>query len=157
MFWSIIPDVLGLYSIKIWNLYIILKFLLYWTIVDLAFRTVRCYICVWVLSSFSHACLPAPTSALTLTWLCSKGGEFGGPHHVKEKGVPWVLGCFSHVQFFATPQTVCSLPGSSVHGILQARLLEWIVMPSSRDGTQGSCHLHWQEGSPALMPPGKTN
>ena len=26
----------------------------------------------------------------------------------------------------------CSLPGSSVHGILQARILEWIVMPSSR-------------------------
>ena len=27
----------------------------------------------------------------------------------------------------------CNLPGSSVHGILQARILEWIVMPSSRD------------------------
>ena len=26
----------------------------------------------------------------------------------------------------------CSLPGSSVHGILQARMLEWIAMPSSR-------------------------
>ena len=26
----------------------------------------------------------------------------------------------------------CSLPGSSVYGILQARILEWIVMPSSR-------------------------
>ena len=25
----------------------------------------------------------------------------------------------------------CSLPGSSVHGILQARLLEWVAMPSS--------------------------
>ena len=24
-----------------------------------------------------------------------------------------------------------SLPGSSVHGILQARILEWVVMPSS--------------------------
>ena len=27
----------------------------------------------------------------------------------------------------------CSPPGSSVHGILQARLLEWVAMPSSRD------------------------
>ena len=27
----------------------------------------------------------------------------------------------------------CSLPGSSVHGILQARILEWIAMPSSRE------------------------
>ena len=26
----------------------------------------------------------------------------------------------------------CSLPGSSVHGILQARTMEWIAMPSSR-------------------------
>ena len=26
----------------------------------------------------------------------------------------------------------CSQPGSSVHGILQARILEWVAMPSSR-------------------------
>ena len=26
----------------------------------------------------------------------------------------------------------CSLPGSSVHGILQARILEWVVIPISR-------------------------
>ena len=26
----------------------------------------------------------------------------------------------------------CSLPGSSVHGILQARILEWVAMPFSR-------------------------
>ena len=26
----------------------------------------------------------------------------------------------------------CSLPGSSVHGILQARILEWIAIPFSR-------------------------
>ena len=38
-----------------------------------------------------------------------------------------------------------SLPGSSVHGILQARVLEWVAMPSSResfqvrDRTQVSC------------------
>ena len=30
----------------------------------------------------------------------------------------------------------CSLPGSSVHGILQARLLEWVAMPSFR-GSSG--------------------
>ena len=27
----------------------------------------------------------------------------------------------------------CSPPGSSVHGILQARILEWVAMPFSRD------------------------
>ena len=28
--------------------------------------------------------------------------------------------------------TECSLPGSSVHEVLQARILEWVAMPSSR-------------------------
>ena len=32
----------------------------------------------------------------------------------------------------------CSLPGSSVHGILQARMLEWIAISSSFLLTQGS-------------------
>ena len=35
-------------------------------------------------------------------------------------------------------------PGSSVHGILQARILEWIALPSSR----GSSHLRDQTLSP---------
>ena len=30
----------------------------------------------------------------------------------------------------------CSLPGSSVHGIVQARILEWVSMPSSRGSSQ---------------------
>ena len=30
----------------------------------------------------------------------------------------------------------CSLPGSSVQGILQARMLEWVAMPSSRVSSQ---------------------
>ena len=39
----------------------------------------------------------------------------------------------------------CSLPGSSTHGISQARILQWVAMPSSqmssppRDGTWVSC------------------
>ena len=30
----------------------------------------------------------------------------------------------------------CSPPGSSVHEILQARILEWVAMPSSRESSQ---------------------
>ena len=30
----------------------------------------------------------------------------------------------------------CSSPGSSVHGILQARILEWIAIPFSRGSSQ---------------------
>ena len=45
----------------------------------------------------------------------------------------------------------CSLPGSSVHGILQASILEWVAMPSSIFLTQGLnlcllCLLYWQAG-----------
>ena len=44
----------------------------------------------------------------------------------------------------------CSPPGSSVHGILQARILAWVAMPSSsgpsppRERTRISCLPHWQ-------------
>ena len=30
----------------------------------------------------------------------------------------------------------CSLPGSSVHGIIQARILEWVALPFSRGSSQ---------------------
>ena len=55
----------------------------------------------------------------------------------------------------------CSQSGSSVHGILQARILEWISMPSSkgssrpRDRNCVSCLLHWQAGSLLLGARGK--
>ena len=40
------------------------------------------------------------------------------------------LSRFRRVQLFATLWTI--LTGSFVHGILQARILEWVAMPSSR-------------------------
>ena len=54
----------------------------------------------------------------------------------------------------------CSLPGSSVHGVLQARIPQWIAMPSSsrfsrpRDQTHVSCLQHWQPDSLPLAPLG---
>ena len=62
----------------------------------------------------------------------------------------WIIGlcvCAKSLQLCPTlcnPMD-CSSPGSSVHGILQARVLEWVAMPSSRgysrprDQTQVSC------------------
>ena len=35
----------------------------------------------------------------------------------------------------------CSPPGSSVHGILQARILEWVAMPSSRGSSRPRIEL----------------
>ena len=36
----------------------------------------------------------------------------------------------------------CGLPGSSVMGTLQARILEWVVMPSSRGSSQPRDQTH---------------
>ena len=47
-----------------------------------------------------------------------------------------MLSCFSCFLLFAS-RGLCSLPGSSVHGILWARLLEWIAISSSRTSTLG--------------------
>ena len=56
----------------------------------------------------------------------------------------WALS-LSHVWLFVTARTVCSLPGSSVRGILQAGILAWVAMPFLRASsppmarTQVSC------------------
>ena len=42
-----------------------------------------------------------------------------------------------------------SLPGSFVHGILQARILEWVAMPSSRGSSKPRDQTHVSM-SPAL-------
>ena len=47
----------------------------------------------------------------------------------------------SHVQLFCNP-IGCSPPGSSVHGILQARILEWVATPSSRGSSQPRDRTH---------------
>ena len=44
-----------------------------------------------------------------------------------------LLGRFSRVQLCATLSVDCSPPGSSVHGILQARIPEWVASSFSRD------------------------
>ena len=67
----------------------------------------------------------------------------------------------------------CNSPGSSVHGILQIKILEWVAIPSSRGSSRSGdlsdsgifpiqglrlhllCILHWQAGSLPLAPPGK--
>ena len=68
------------------------------------------------------------------------------------EAVPWAFVDLTVLTWLVTSvesdscnPTDCSPPGSSVHGILQARILEWATMPSSRgssqlrDQTQVSC------------------
>ena len=51
----------------------------------------------------------------------------------------------------------CNPPGSSVHGVLQARILEWVAMPSSRgsfpprDGNH-TLYVSWLVSSLLLVP-----
>ena len=55
----------------------------------------------------------------------------------------------------------CSSPGSSVHGISQARILEWVPFPLSGDlpdpGIEhvSLCLLHWHMDIFTTEPPGK--
>ena len=47
--------------------------------------------------------------------------------------------------------TVCSLPGFSVHGISQSKILEWLTISLSRASSQPKdCLLPWQADSLAL-------
>ena len=59
--------------------------------------------------------------------------------------VQYVLHCFQSCPTLCNPMD-CSLPGSPVHGILQARILECVAMPSSRGSSQPrdwtcGCHV----------------
>ena len=55
----------------------------------------------------------------------------------------------------------CNPPGSSVQGILQARILEWVAMPYPRDlpdpgiEPMSLTSPAWQAGSLPPTPPGK--
>ena len=51
-----------------------------------------------------------------------------------------MLSCFSHVWLCGAME--CSQPGSSVHRILQARILEWVAMPSSKCSSQPRDQTH---------------
>ena len=56
----------------------------------------------------------------------------------------WVLQCLTLCNFME-----CSVPGSSIHGISQARILEWVATAFSkgssgpRDQTRTSCIGRW--------------
>ena len=49
-----------------------------------------------------------------------------------QQALKWKCSSPSHIQLFGTPKD-CSLPDSSIHGILPARILEWVAISLSRD------------------------
>ena len=55
----------------------------------------------------------------------TQGGRRSSDHTVV------VMESLSRVRLFATPGTIAP-PGSSIHGISQARILHWVAIPFSR-------------------------
>ena len=72
-----------------------------------------------------------------LEWLyVSDKVDFRAKSIIRNKEYHFLIrkGCHVHAQpclALCDPMD-CSLPGSSVRGILQPRILEWVAMPSSR-------------------------
>ena len=59
----------------------------------------------------------------------------------------WLWWSYVHAKSFQSCLTLCDLmdyspPGSSVHGILQARTLEWVAIPFSRGSPQPRDWIH---------------
>ena len=74
-------------------------------------------------------------------------------------GTSYVVGCvFSHSVTSSSLQPQGYLPDSSVHGIPQASILEWVAIPFSRGSSRPEIELRFsalQPDSSPYEPPGK--
>ena len=79
------------------------------------------------------------------------------------KCVLQALGAYVHTESLKSCPTLCdpmdcSPQGFSIHGLLQARTLEWVAISSSRGSPQPRYHTHgllpWPAVSLSLVPPG---
>ena len=61
--------------------------------------------------------------------------------HSSPKFIVVVTESLSHVLLFCEPMD-CGWTGSSVHGISQARILEWVAISSSRGSSQSWNQTH---------------
>ena len=95
----------------------------------------------WVAISFSRG--SSQPSGLNLHLLyCGQNFYFFFFLTTEPPGKPFYI--FTSVQFSSVTQSCptlcdpmnCSLPGCSVHGILQARMLEWVAISFSRGSSQ---------------------
>ena len=99
----------------------------------------------------THSCL----DFVKIVWKLNTDGTI--PGFAVSWRMLWIYACV-RVQSCPTLRnpTDCSLPGSSVHGILQARILEWVAMPSSRGSSlpRDRTQVSYTDSLP-LVPPGK--
>ena len=90
-----------------------------------------------------------------LGWICEEElcrlGIVCLPFCLRKAGLSVLLGMcvnvkllltkLSHVWLFYDPMD-CSLPGSSVHGVFQARIHKWVAISSSRESSQPRDRTH---------------
>ena len=106
------------------------------------------------------------------TWGHS-GSDLGSSHSRAGKPIYWhqvvvkksgestvviVVQSLSRVQLFCDPMD-CSPPGFSVHGVSQARILEWVAICFSRESSPPRdwiCVSHFAAGFFIIEPPGKS-
>ena len=95
----------------------------------------------WSLNSWKHLeklALNRCFSSTRLLGLCKLHVSWLKPGPTAAHAALWACVCAKSLPSYPT---LCDpldygLPGSSVHGILQARIPEWVVMPSSRGSSQ---------------------
>ena len=108
-------------------------------------------------------CITQEAQPGDLWWPRGVGWEEGG--RFKEGIYVYLCMCDESPQLFLI---LCNSmnyypPGSSVHGILQARILGWVAMPSSRESSRPRDWTHVSSGSClagrffTAEPPGKTS
>ena len=73
-------------------------------------------------------------------WLLPTNTVKKKQHHISEIEKCKSVSCSVVMTLFDAMN--CSLPGSSVHGILQAKKLEWVPIPFSRGSSQPRDSTH---------------
>ena len=91
-----------------------------------------------------------------VSWVCNQGGDWSyNPFQIQLKEnqlsgslTDMAVGrMYVHAQLLQSCPSLCdpidcNPPGSSVHGVLQAQILEWVAKPSSRGSSQPRNQTH---------------
>ena len=125
------------------------KFFLLVVVMHFVLLCARVFSCVWLfVTPWTVAC-QAPLSIEISRQEYWSGLPFPSPEDLSNPVIkpasPTMRQILYHLSHQGSDLMDCNPPGSSVHGILQARILEWVAIPFSggsswpRDQTQVSC------------------
>ena len=108
-----------------------------WNLIETTLPGPRSCASLVTLRKLTYSCIQpscGPATGLS-AWSVGQRSEYQSPH--AWGSFPGQV-CFKSLQSCLTfcHPVDCSLPGSSVHGILQARILKWVAMSSSRECSQ---------------------